>query len=142
MTEAEKRERQEREREKFEKWAVGHFLRMLVIDVCERNGTGYNHGNVQVAWRGWQARASEESDGWISVEDELPTHNYTVLGFITKYGAMRYKDDYFVDTVAYFESHKHWRLNGYDEQPDMGVVTVSHWRPLPSPPSAAQETGK
>lgn len=47
------------EREKFEAWARGHFLRLIVDDVCERGADRYRHHNVQLAWLGWQAATKE-----------------------------------------------------------------------------------
>ena len=122
MTEAEKRARQERER--FQKWgnAKGAHIE------SSWNGEFYENKLVESAWQGWQARASEESDGWISVNDELPPIGQDVMvvidGILQKCPAARCEDGW------------EWFIEDADMAP-LNIVT--HWRPLPSPPSAAQD---
>lgn len=89
----------------------------------------------------------QERERWISVEEKLP-HTHTVLGYIVKGWGGEHEP--FIDTVCYFPAHDphrafggdlpsgEWRLNGRDEDPDRGVVTVTYWRPLPRLPGEAQ----
>ena len=92
---------------------------------------------------GWQSRASEESDGWISVDKQLPDDSALVMFWMPDWkfwdvGIYRSETDLFVTEATY----------GYDDEPHTYTSReVTHWRlqssiPLPSPPSAAQETGK
>jgi len=136
MTEAEKRERQfarfaEKEfnamRAKVEKWFADRGsgpARLLSWD-CVLNAVTF--WAIEHA----QTRASEESDGWISVNDELPPIGQDVMvvidGIVQKCPAARCEDGW------------EWFIEDADMAP-LNIVT--HWRPLPSPPSAAQETGK
>jgi hypothetical protein len=68
---------------------------------------------------------------WIAVEDRLPTHLHSVLGWVTSGGLV--VDDPFADVVSYDPERKTWLecVNGED-----AFVTVSHWMPLPVKPAA------
>jgi len=67
---------------------------------------------------------------WISVEDRLPTHNHSVLGYAISGGLVG--DSPMVDILSYLPDLKIWlQFAGYDDE----VVKVSHWMPLPEPPT-------
>ena len=108
-------ERIEQERKAFEAWMSELYP---TNPQTERVGDEYSRLGTQYKWEGWQARAAQSE--WISVEDERPETETTVLvrterGYIFKSWASN------VD-VFWF----------YDEEED---DRVTHWQPLPAPPT-------
>lgn len=108
-------ERIEQERLAFEAWMDELYP---TNPQTERVGDEYSRLGTQYKWEGWQARAAQSE--WISVEDERPETETTVLvrterGYIFTSWASN------VD-VFWF----------YDEEED---DRVTHWQPLPAPPT-------
>lgn len=73
---------------------------------------------------------TRKSGEWIPVGESLPTHNYSVLAYITK-GRLILGDP-MIDVVAYIEDGKGWvqSIDGEDEP-----ITVTHWMQLPEAPT-------
>jgi hypothetical protein len=67
---------------------------------------------------------------WIPVEDRVPTHLHSVLGYVVS-GGLVTMDEKMMDCVSYDPERKVWLqcVNGDDAE-----VKVSHWMPLPFPP--------
>lgn len=79
-------------------------------------------GNEKCGW------ALHNAD-WIAVEDALPTHLHSVLGYVV--GGPLVQTDAMIDCVSYDPDAKVWlqSLGMKDAH-----VKVSHWMPLPYPP--------
>lgn len=76
-----------------------------------------------------RAKPSAEGDGWIAVTERLPEVGYRVL-MHTKGGE-----------IQSGELDRDW-VNGniwYGDRDVLGTSDVSHWRPLPAPPSGQGE---
>ena len=130
MTEAEKRARQVfEELHPLAAWEI----KQLGEEVARAIQMGQRQ--MKDEWKGflagWQARDSEQSDGWISVEARLPPFDRfvdVVIGGITQICPARLIDNA-------------WQW--LDEVDSAPLDIVTHWRERPSPPSAAQgETRK
>lgn len=68
-------------------------------------------------------------DPWTSVEDSLPAHFHSVLGFVIGGPLVVY--DPMIDCVSYDPDKKEWHQSlGMED----AIVKVSHWMPLPSKP--------
>ncbi len=67
---------------------------------------------------------------WIAVEDRLPTHLHSVLGYVVS-GGLVVMDEKMIDCVSYDPERKVWLQSLGTED---AHVTVSHWMPLPYPP--------
>jgi hypothetical protein len=76
-------------------------------------------------------RVIEHTETWVDVNERLP-HTHTVLGVVEDWPK---GSEPFIDTVVYFPDRGVWVLNGYDEEPDGGVVKVAFWRSLPKFPA-------
>lgn len=67
---------------------------------------------------------------WISSSHSLPTHFYSVLGWVTG-GPLVYGDP-FVDLVSYDPVRNEWHQSlGLED----AIVPVSHWMPIPEVPT-------
>lgn len=67
---------------------------------------------------------------WISSKDRLPTHIYSVLGFVTG-GPLLVAGEYMIDRVSYDPDRKVWLQSlGMED----AFVPVSHWMDLPYVP--------
>lgn len=68
---------------------------------------------------------------WIPIAERLPTHPYSVLGWVTKGGLVIPNERGMRDIVTYFPSAGEWHqpVDGGD-----AIVDVSHWMDLPPPP--------
>lgn len=74
-------------------------------------------------------------EGWVSVKDRLPTHIYSVLGYVTDGPLTRNGTDPMRDIVSYDPDRGVWLQCVGD---DDAVVTVSHWQDLPAAPNEVQ----
>lgn len=112
-------ERIEQERNAFEEW-ISNPVPTMPIDRCQKQKDGrYAYDHIEFAWRAWQARAAQSE--WISVKDQLPDPETTVL-------ACNERGEIFSSwasdiTVFWF----------YGEEEDN---RITHWQPLPAPPTA------
>lgn len=89
---------------------------------CVRLPADGGYINQEQAIAAWNNRP----DGWISVEDKLPTVN--------KYGdvyVLVHMDEGFIATTTFVENE------GFELWAESGEVT--HWQPLPKPPKAKGE---
>ena len=113
-------ERIEQERMAFEEWYASTYLPTPVHGrTFYKYSTGvYRLQHVQDAWQAWQARAAQSE--WISVEDERPETETTVL--------VRTERGYIFTSWA-SDVDVFWF---YDEEED---DRVTHWQPLPAPPT-------
>lgn len=66
---------------------------------------------------------------WISVDERVPTHMYSVLGYVVG-GDLHFDADYCA-VVGYNEKRRRWQMNDGPEDID---VPVSHWMDLPRAP--------
>jgi hypothetical protein len=74
---------------------------------------------------------SEHDSGWISIEDRLPTHIYSVLGWIVAPGDIVVGKP-FANPVIWNARRGKWQCGGYDF--DDIDVEVTHWQRLPLGP--------
>jgi hypothetical protein len=69
---------------------------------------------------------------WISVKDRLPTHPYSVLGWVIDGPLTLNGTNPMRDIVSYFPETNEWKQNvGVDD----AVVRVSHWLDIPDAPT-------
>lgn len=68
--------------------------------------------------------ASNLLNQWINVKELLPTHEYSVVGWVIG-GRLHFGEDY-IDVVTWFPKDKEWRAFSGKEKEDV-VVKVSHW---------------
>lgn len=108
-------ERIEQERLAFEAWMAELYP---TNPQTERVGDEYSRLGTQYKWEGWQARAAQSE--WISVEDERPETETTVL--------VRTERGYIFTSWA-SDVDVFWFC---DEEED---DRVTHWQPLPLPPT-------
>lgn len=80
--------------------------------------------------------AAPQSDGWISVKDRLPTHNYSVLGVVVDGPLVVAGDpnDRLLDVVSYEPSRGWLQFTGDDASGNDAVVTVTHWQEMDALP--------
>jgi len=109
--------------------------RASMVVVCSSCGAKVECGATCLSNSIWNTRQlpdqASAGDGWISVEDRLPEIEQDVLiayskknrSVVGKRRSSVQKGDYFV-TVAW----------------NVGAGDVTHWRPIPNPPS--DKTGK
>lgn len=113
----------EQERAAFEAWHKETFgyLPKKYKDGTFMSSSRVDEVNPQDMFEGWLARA--EQDGWISVEEDLPDNDITVLT-VTEEG--------FVYTNYLVEARGSawdciWKF-------DFTSSPITHWQPLPQPP--------
>ena len=111
-------ERIEQERKAFEAWYINYLPPDSPIQYFSRDYTGYRTYRTRTLFEGWQARAAQSE--WISVEDERPETETTVL--------VRTERGYIFTSWA-SDVDVFWF---YDEEED---DRVTHWQPLPAPPT-------
>ena len=113
-------ERIERERKAFEAWYSRAYLPTAAHGrtFSKYQAGTYRLQHVHDAWQAWQARASQSE--WISVKDRLPESSKRYLTFSSFY--MR------IITAYYSVDRGMWlglcRTDG-----------ITHWQPLPLPPT-------
>lgn len=76
---------------------------------------------------------ADEPVAWVSVKDRLPTHIYSVLGYVIDGPLTANGTSPMRDIVSYCPDSRTWLQNVGD---DDAVVTVTHWMSLPSAPQA------
>ena len=64
------------------------------------------------------------NNGWISVDDELPTQ----ASILAKY-----------DDGVICEWHSHVKDDGYTDLTNNGNYKITHWQPLPEPPKELKD---
>lgn len=69
---------------------------------------------------------------WISVNDRLPTHIYSVLAYVVDGGFASHGEP-MTDIVAYNPETGEWLQNVGDAGDE--IVTVTHWMDLPDDPA-------
>ncbi|MCR8922689.1 DUF551 domain-containing protein [Dasania sp. GY-MA-18] len=69
---------------------------------------------------------------WVSVNDRLPTHIYSVLAYVVDGGFAKYGEP-MKDIVVYNPNTCEWLQNIGDAGDE--VVTVTHWMDLPQDPA-------
>lgn len=69
---------------------------------------------------------------WISVDERLPTHIYSVLAYVVAGGFAAYGEP-MKDIVCYNPKSGEWLQNVGDIGDE--VVTVTHWMDLPDDPA-------
>ncbi len=106
----------EQEREEFEAWMAAQNPTNPQI---ERVGNEYSRLGTQYKFEGWLARA--EQSEWISVDERLPEINTYVLA-VTSRGLV------ITDRVCDYGNGKKW-VSGHSDNP------ITHWQPLPTPPT-------
>src|SRR5262249_49504921 len=62
-------------------------------------------------------RSSAPDASWISIADRLPTHIYSVLGWITEMNGM-WIDEPFADVVIWNAARSRWQCGGYVDGED------------------------
>ena len=125
MTEAEKRARVGQERNRFEVYARAKDWRLQ----RDPDYSGeYASEFVNDFWNGWRTRALEESNVWMSIK-QRPTMGIELIAKLIDGSELH-------GAILQGDGDWWWHHKFFDES------EVTHWRPLPSPPSAAQETGK
>lgn len=72
------------------------------------------------------------STQWISVNNKLPTHIYSVLAYVVGGGLAKYGEP-MIDIVAYNPRANVWLQNVGDAGDE--IVTVTHWMDLPDCPT-------
>ena len=108
-------ERIEQERKAFEAWMAELYP---TNPQTERVGDEYSRLGTQYKWEGWQAKAAQFE--WISVEDQLPDTETTVL-------VCNERGEIFTSWAS--DVDVFWF---YGEEED---DRVTHWQPLPAPPT-------
>ena len=111
-------ERIEQERKAFEEWYINYLPPDSPIQYFSRDYTGYRTYRTRTLFEGWLACAAQSE--WISVEDERPETETTVL--------VRTERGYIFTSWA-SDVDVFWF---YDEEED---DRVTHWQPLPAPPT-------
>jgi len=108
-----------------------------VVEMSDDDGGTKTLANGRVATSAMLVLSGNEGCGtalhnadWIAIEDRLPTHLHSVLGFVVS-GGLVVMDEQMIDCVSYDPDRKVWLqcVNGED-----AVVNVSHWMPLPYRP--------
>ena len=70
-------------------------------------------------------------NGWISVKDKLPDNSALVIVCLAKTT---------VTAAHYNHGRKHWKQwNGVSDKFILGDGLVTHWKPLPEPPSVPHD---
>lgn len=119
-------EKIEQERLAFEAWMDELYP---TNPQTERVGDEYSRLGTQYKWEGWQARAAQSE--WISVEDRLPEHHSLILAAWRplKGGSCR------VDAFIYDATSQEYSSLNSGNKLNNNVAGVTHWQPLPAPPT-------
>ena len=111
-------EKIEQERLAFEAW-ISNPAPPLPIDPCQKQEDGrYVYDYIEGAWQAWKARAAQSE--WISVKDQLPDTETTVL-------VCNERGEIFTSWAS--DVDVFWF---YLEEDDN---RITHWQPLPAPPT-------
>jgi len=70
---------------------------------------------------------------WINCSEQLPTHVYSVLGWIAGPEGVTLGEP-FADVVIYNAKRKKWQYGSISTGAHDIDVEVSHWQPLPEAP--------
>ncbi len=103
-------------------------MSMEVCKLCEKESTPWFHINGHIC------QDCYYRDRWISVKDDLPEHNQFILASDKKGSMMvvrcdiHQNGDIFIDYVFMMTDLKRQ------------VIEISHWMPLPAPPTEELET--
>jgi hypothetical protein len=73
---------------------------------------------------------------WIPIAERVPTHIYSVLGWVTNADDPEIYDEPHADIVVWNAKRRKWQCGSYAE--DDVDVTVTHWMDLPVDPRASQ----
>jgi len=119
------------ERGAFEAWFRNEYHDRLCRNMPDKS---YNDPTAHATWGAWQARSASRQEGWISVDERLPSHEQEVIctGFEGNDPAKKRWQEFatfhecglFYDTVL-------------GEQ----LYPPTHWQPMPLPaaPHQSQE---
>lgn len=135
---------QNNEREEFEAFVKSDYDHNANLKTENYGIVVYKDDEVESMWMAWQARAQSPisqneqqpkqiPDGWISVEDRLPTDDRTVI--CADYGKFKI-NDYIPapDEIFGCNFYKgNWLGDAFGDYPY--ILKVTHWMPLPTAPT-------
>jgi hypothetical protein len=117
-------------RAEFEKWAAQKYAKWIGVKI-ERHGRGYDHPNVDDDWTAWQAAIDRHFPGykgWISVEERLPGDSD---GLVLAYLPPNILGTAWINKAFGDGKTLFWP----DQEEDREAIGVTHWMPLPDPPT-------
>ncbi|MGZ3235745.1 MAG: hypothetical protein ACXU8A_00045 [Burkholderiaceae bacterium] len=136
-------------REAFELWYRNEYWDFKNTCPDLWNGSRYNHLDVQLAWKAWQAAllTRQAVPEWLPIETAPKTGRTILLGAFNKLGNWRtMRGQYFTQQQIDDEwEEPDFGAEGWyetaveaDDTPNCWSINPTHWMPLPAAPVAVQ----